>query len=112
MRQRFGKVRGGGAWDFLEQLQARRCPKMGWYWLVSSPAAWNHGVSRKPQNHLWRTSHLRQDIEPHGLSWFPPFARPSGANCHDISVAEEDRIGSLASRSDVRRSWDRGVGCG
>lgn len=40
----------------------------------------------------------------------PPFARPSGADCHDISVAEEDRIGSLALRSDVRRSWDRGVG--
>src|SRR3984957_1965159 len=36
--------------------------------------------------------------------------RPSGADCHDISVAEEDRIGSLASRSDVRRKWDRGVG--
>src|ERR1700688_3422988 len=49
MRQRFGKVRGGGAWDFLEQLQARRCPKMGCYWLVSSPTAWNHGVSPKPQ---------------------------------------------------------------
>src|SRR5580693_91512 len=36
--------------------------------------------------------------------------RPSGADCHDISVAEEARIGSLASRSDVRRKSDRGVG--
>src|ERR1700722_3003170 len=83
---------------------------MGWYWFVSSPTPWNHGVSPNRKTISGAPITYGQNIEPHGLSWFPPFGPAVRCRLPRHLRCREDRIGSLASRSDVRRSWDRGVG--